>query len=175
MQVALVALATNPSYHKELLSTVKSWPRSVYSALPVISAIEPQLNTSSMTDALKEVSIVSQVKLEIYWHVQSQSCFILSFIRRWQSCMWLMDSTRKPSPYMLMYVCANTVINFFKLFYPDSSVDSPLKCSFPYFNPASQTRSVRLHWEIQLAWGDSWKGIQGFIFLDSLRPTESTT
>lgn len=66
MQVALVALATNPSYHKELLSTVKSWPRSVYSALPVISAIEPQLNTSSMTDALKEVSIVSQVKLEIY-------------------------------------------------------------------------------------------------------------
>lgn len=53
-EVALVALATNPSYHKELLSTVKSWPRSVYSALPVISAIEPQLNTSSMTDALKE-------------------------------------------------------------------------------------------------------------------------
>lgn len=66
LQVALVALATNPSYHKELLSTVKSWPRSVYSALPVISAIEPQLNTSSMTDALKEVSIVCQVKLEIY-------------------------------------------------------------------------------------------------------------
>jgi hypothetical protein len=28
----------------------------IYSALPVISAIEPQLNTSSMTDALKEVS-----------------------------------------------------------------------------------------------------------------------
>jgi hypothetical protein len=53
-EVALVALATNPSYHKELLSAVKSWPRSVYSALTVISAIEPQLNTSSMTDALKE-------------------------------------------------------------------------------------------------------------------------
>jgi len=63
MQVALVALATNPSYHKELLSAVKSWPRSVYSALTVISAIEPQLNTSSMTDALKEVSIVCHVKL----------------------------------------------------------------------------------------------------------------
>ncbi|KAK4763529.1 hypothetical protein SAY87_012967 [Trapa incisa] len=53
-EVALVALATNPSFHKELLSTVKSWPSSIYSALPVISAIEPQLNTSSMTDALKE-------------------------------------------------------------------------------------------------------------------------
>ncbi|PKI63407.1 hypothetical protein CRG98_016212, partial [Punica granatum] len=52
--VALVALATNPSFHKELLSTVKSWPSTIYSALPVISAIEPQLNTSSMTDALKE-------------------------------------------------------------------------------------------------------------------------
>ncbi|XP_050206162.1 vacuolar protein sorting-associated protein 41 homolog isoform X2 [Mercurialis annua] len=53
-EVALVALATNPSFHKDLLSTVKSWPPVVYSALPVISAIEPQLNTSSMTDALKE-------------------------------------------------------------------------------------------------------------------------
>lgn len=56
-QVALVALATNPSFHKYLLSTVKSWPPVIYSALPVISAIEPQLNSSSMTDALKEVSL----------------------------------------------------------------------------------------------------------------------
>ncbi|KAM7259595.1 hypothetical protein ACFE04_015336 [Oxalis oulophora] len=53
-EVALVALATNPSYHKDLLQTVKSWPSTIYSPLPVISAIEPQLNTSSMTDALKE-------------------------------------------------------------------------------------------------------------------------
>ncbi|XP_062171764.1 vacuolar protein sorting-associated protein 41 homolog [Alnus glutinosa] len=53
-EVALVALATNPSFHEDLLSTVKSWPHVMYSALPVISAIEPQLNTSSMTDALKE-------------------------------------------------------------------------------------------------------------------------
>ncbi|KAG6632222.1 vacuolar protein sorting-associated protein 41 homolog [Carya illinoinensis] len=53
-EVALVALATNPSFHEDLLSTVKSWPRVIYSALPVISAIEPQLNTSSMTDPLKE-------------------------------------------------------------------------------------------------------------------------
>ncbi|KAH9700264.1 vacuolar protein sorting-associated protein 41-like [Citrus sinensis] len=53
-EVALVALATNPSFHKYLLSTVKSWPPVIYSALPVISAIEPQLNSSSMTDALKE-------------------------------------------------------------------------------------------------------------------------
>ncbi|KAG4988936.1 hypothetical protein JHK85_031919 [Glycine max] len=53
-EVALVALATNPSFHKDLLSTVKSWPSVIYSALPVISAIEPQLNTSSMTESLKE-------------------------------------------------------------------------------------------------------------------------
>ncbi|KAG8371237.1 hypothetical protein BUALT_Bualt13G0066800 [Buddleja alternifolia] len=53
-EVALVALATNPSFHKDLLSTVKSWPPVIYSALPVISAIEPQLNTSSSTDELKE-------------------------------------------------------------------------------------------------------------------------
>ncbi|KAH1225318.1 Vacuolar protein sorting-associated protein 41 [Glycine max] len=54
LPVALVALATNPSFHKDLLSTVKSWPSVIYSALPVISAIEPQLNTSSMTESLKE-------------------------------------------------------------------------------------------------------------------------
>ncbi|XP_042511507.1 vacuolar protein sorting-associated protein 41 homolog isoform X2 [Macadamia integrifolia] len=53
-EVALVALATNLSFHKDLLSTVKSWPPAIYSALPVISAIEPQFNTSSVTDTLKE-------------------------------------------------------------------------------------------------------------------------
>lgn len=58
LQVALVALATNPSFHENLLSTVKSWPSEIYSALPVISAIEPQLNTSSMMDSLKEVSLL---------------------------------------------------------------------------------------------------------------------
>ncbi|XP_070675099.1 vacuolar protein sorting-associated protein 41 homolog [Malus domestica] len=57
-EVALVALATNPSFHKELLSTVKSWPPVIYSSLPVISAIEPQLNTSSMTNAHKEALAV---------------------------------------------------------------------------------------------------------------------
>lgn len=61
-QVALVALATNPSFHKDLLSTVKSWPPVIYSTLPVISAIEPQLNTSSVTDVLKEVSMVDHKK-----------------------------------------------------------------------------------------------------------------
>ncbi|KAF5195560.1 Vacuolar protein sorting-associated protein 41-like protein, partial [Thalictrum thalictroides] len=54
-EVALVALATNPSFHDDLLSTVKSWPSTIYSVLPVISAIEPQLNTSTMTDTLKEL------------------------------------------------------------------------------------------------------------------------
>ncbi|XP_027340722.1 vacuolar protein sorting-associated protein 41 homolog isoform X3 [Abrus precatorius] len=53
-EVALVALATSPSFHKDLLSTIKSWPSVIYSALHVISAIEPQLNTSSMTDSLRE-------------------------------------------------------------------------------------------------------------------------
>ncbi|KAL7240443.1 hypothetical protein ACSBR2_006152 [Camellia fascicularis] len=54
-EVALVALTTNPSFHKYLLSIVKSWLPVIYSALPVISAIGPQLNTSSMTDALGEL------------------------------------------------------------------------------------------------------------------------
>ncbi|XP_062184439.1 vacuolar protein sorting-associated protein 41 homolog isoform X1 [Phragmites australis] len=53
-EVALVALTANPSFHELLLATVKNWPPTLYSASPVISAIEPQLNSSSMTDPLKE-------------------------------------------------------------------------------------------------------------------------
>ncbi|KAG2575633.1 hypothetical protein PVAP13_7KG377500 [Panicum virgatum] len=53
-EVALVALTTNPSFHELLLTTVKNWPPTLYSASPVISAIEPQLNSSLMTDTLKE-------------------------------------------------------------------------------------------------------------------------
>ncbi|KAL6499759.1 Vacuolar protein sorting-associated protein 41 [Orobanche gracilis] len=53
-EVALVALATNTSFHTDLLKIVKAWPHVIYSSLPIISAIEPQLNTSSSTDALKE-------------------------------------------------------------------------------------------------------------------------
>ncbi|KAF0912218.1 hypothetical protein E2562_013172 [Oryza meyeriana var. granulata] len=53
-EVALVALTSNPSFHELLLTTVKKWPPTLYSASPVISAIETQLNSSSMTDSLKE-------------------------------------------------------------------------------------------------------------------------
>ncbi|XP_074573992.1 vacuolar protein sorting-associated protein 41 homolog [Curcuma longa] len=53
-EVALVSLVTNPSFHKLLLTTVKSWPNTLYSSTHVISAIEPQINTSSVTDFLKE-------------------------------------------------------------------------------------------------------------------------
>ena len=67
MQVALVALATNPSYHNILLSTVKSWPTTIYSVLPVISAIEPQLNSSSMTDMLKEVGLFFLIPVALFF------------------------------------------------------------------------------------------------------------
>lgn len=58
MQVALVALTTHHSFHKELLLAIKSWPQAIYSVLPIISAIEPQLNTSSSSETLKEVCLV---------------------------------------------------------------------------------------------------------------------
>ncbi|GAA0152915.1 membrane traffic protein [Lithospermum erythrorhizon] len=53
-EVALVALATNNSFHKDLLKTVKCWPPGIYSTSHIIAAIEPQLNSSSATDPLKE-------------------------------------------------------------------------------------------------------------------------
>ncbi|GKA12181.1 hypothetical protein Tco_0691727 [Tanacetum coccineum] len=45
-EVASVALETILSFHKDLLFTVKSWPLTIYSVLPVIAAIEIQLTTS---------------------------------------------------------------------------------------------------------------------------------
>ncbi|XP_056682709.1 vacuolar protein sorting-associated protein 41 homolog [Spinacia oleracea] len=51
-KLALVALALNPAYR--FLSAVKSWLRSVYYALTILSEIEPQLRASLMTDNLKE-------------------------------------------------------------------------------------------------------------------------
>lgn len=53
-EAALIALATNPAFHKQLLSTIQTWPSSIYSASTVIDAIEPQLNMSSTTPTLRE-------------------------------------------------------------------------------------------------------------------------
>lgn len=53
-----MALATTPAFHEDLLSTIKSWPPIIYSAMPVIAVIEPQLDSSSMTDELKEVNVI---------------------------------------------------------------------------------------------------------------------
>ncbi|KAH9294010.1 hypothetical protein KI387_040783, partial [Taxus chinensis] len=53
-EAALIALATNPAFHKQLLSTIRTWPPSIYSPSTVIDAIEPQLNMSSTTPTLRE-------------------------------------------------------------------------------------------------------------------------
>nr|GEW39747.1 vacuolar protein sorting-associated protein 41 homolog [Tanacetum cinerariifolium] len=45
-EVAPVAVANFLSFHKDLLFDVKSWPLAIYSALPVIAAIELQITTS---------------------------------------------------------------------------------------------------------------------------------
>ncbi|CAM8892626.1 unnamed protein product [Rhodiola kirilowii] len=60
-EVALVALATNPSFHKDLVSTVKSWSPKIYSTLPVISAIEPQIDsgTNELKEALAELYVIN--------------------------------------------------------------------------------------------------------------------
>eukprot|EP00252_Welwitschia_mirabilis_P005003 TRINITY_DN1539_c0_g1_i1.p1 TRINITY_DN1539_c0_g1~~TRINITY_DN1539_c0_g1_i1.p1 ORF type:complete len:997 (-),score=210.12 TRINITY_DN1539_c0_g1_i1:238-3228(-) len=53
-EVALLALASNSTYHEQLLSIVHSWPSSIYNASTVISAIESQLTMSVVTPALQE-------------------------------------------------------------------------------------------------------------------------
>lgn len=109
-EVALVALATNPSFHTELLSTVKSWPPVIYSSLPVISAIEPQLNTSSMTDALKEALaelyvIDGQYEKAFSLYADLLKPDIFSFIEKHN----LYDSIREKVVQLMMLDCKQAV------------------------------------------------------------------
>ncbi|MBA0679058.1 hypothetical protein Goari_010856, partial [Gossypium aridum] len=109
-EVALVALATNPAFHTYLLSTVKSWPPVIYSALPVISAIEPQLNTSSMTDALKEALaelyvINGQYEKAFSLYADLMKPDIFDFIERHN----LHDSIRGKVVQLMMLDCKHAV------------------------------------------------------------------
>lgn len=109
-EVALVALATNSSFHKDLLSTVKSWPSTIYSVLPVISAIEPQLNTSTMTNALKEALAELYVingeyekALAIYADLMKPELF--EFIEKYN----LQDAIRDKVVQLMILDCRRTV------------------------------------------------------------------
>ncbi|KAK5803468.1 vacuolar protein sorting-associated protein 41 homolog isoform X2 [Gossypium arboreum] len=140
-EVALVALATNPSFHKDLLSTVKSWPRVIYSALPVISAIEPQLNTSSMTDALKEALaelyvINGQYEKAFSLYADLMKPDIFDFIEKHN----LHDSIREKVVQLMMVDCkqaVNSLIQNRDLIAPSEVVSQLLntrnKCDSRYF------------------------------------------
>ncbi|XVF05278.1 hypothetical protein REPUB_Repub05bG0158000 [Reevesia pubescens] len=109
-EVALVALATNSSFHKDLLSTVTSWPPVIYSALPVISAIEPQLNTSSMTDDLKEALaelyvIDGQYEKAFSLYADLMKPDIFDFIEKHN----LHDSIREKVVQLMMLDCKHAV------------------------------------------------------------------
>ncbi|KAE8660371.1 Vacuolar protein sorting-associated protein 41-like protein [Hibiscus syriacus] len=140
-EVALVALATNPSFHKDLLSTVKSWPPVIYSALPVISAIEPQLNTSSMTDVLKEalaelyvIDGQNEKAFSLYADLMKPDVF--DFIERHN----LQDSIREKVVQLMMQDCKQAVTLFIQnrdLITPSEVVSQLLsagnKCDSRYF------------------------------------------
>ncbi|XP_024023783.1 vacuolar protein sorting-associated protein 41 homolog [Morus notabilis] len=140
-EVALVALATNPSFHKDLLSTVKSWPSVLYSALPVISAIEPQLNTSSMTDALKEALaelyvIDGQFEKAFSLYADLMKPDIFDFIEKHN----LHDSIREKVVQLMMLDCKRAVsllLQHKDLITPSEVVaqllNARIKCDLRYF------------------------------------------
>ncbi|KAK1303126.1 hypothetical protein QJS10_CPB11g02298 [Acorus calamus] len=109
-EVALVALATNLSFHKDLLSTVKSWPPVIYSVLPVISAIELQLNTSSETDMLKEALaelyvINSQYERALALYADLRKLEIFEFIEKHR----LHDAIQDKIVQLIILDCKRTV------------------------------------------------------------------
>ncbi|MED6206016.1 Vacuolar protein sorting-associated protein 41 [Stylosanthes scabra] len=140
-EVALVALATNPAYHKDLLSTVKSWPSVIYSALPVISAIEPQLNTSSMTDSLKEALaelyvIAGQYDKAFSFYADLMKPEVFDFIDKYN----LQDSIREKVVQLMMLDCkcaVHLLIQNRDLISPQEVVkqllNADVKCDYRYF------------------------------------------
>jgi len=55
LQLVLNSLVTNPAYHDQLLTTIKTWPSTVYSVPTIIAPIQLQISTGSKSPALKEV------------------------------------------------------------------------------------------------------------------------
>ncbi|KAH7276323.1 hypothetical protein KP509_39G002800 [Ceratopteris richardii] len=53
-EVVLNALITNPAFHKQALSIIKTWPSSIYSVAAITTAIELQLSTSIKSPPLQE-------------------------------------------------------------------------------------------------------------------------
>ncbi|XP_075513089.1 LOW QUALITY PROTEIN: vacuolar protein sorting-associated protein 41 homolog [Primulina tabacum] len=140
-EVALVALATNTSFHKDLLSTVKSWPPVIYSALPIISAIEPQLNTSSMTGELKEALaeiyvIDGQYEKGFSLYADLMKPGVFDFIEKHD----LHDGIREKVAQLMMIDCKRAVPLFIQqrdLISPTDVVSQLMaaknKCDYRYF------------------------------------------
>ncbi|KAL4011310.1 hypothetical protein IC575_028364 [Cucumis melo] len=140
-EVALVALASNSLFHKDLLTTVKTWPPVIYSAVPVISAIEPQFNTSSMTDALKEALaelyvVDGQYEKAFLLYADLLKPDIFDFIEKYN----LHEAIREKVVQLMMLDCKRAVQLFIqnKELIPPNEVVSQLfkagdKCDFRYF------------------------------------------
>ncbi|MCO5553723.1 hypothetical protein L7F22_007249 [Adiantum nelumboides] len=53
-EIVLNALITNPAFHKQALSIIKTWPSAIYSVPAITTAIELQLSTSAKSPPLQE-------------------------------------------------------------------------------------------------------------------------
>ncbi|GFQ01023.1 vacuolar protein sorting-associated protein 41 homolog [Phtheirospermum japonicum] len=140
-EVALVALATNTSFHKDLLKIVKAWPPVIYSSLPVISAIEPQLNTSSSSDDLKEALaelyvIDGQFEKAFSLYADLKNPGIFDFIDKHN----LHDGIREKVAQLMMIDCKRAIPLFIQhrdIISPSDVVSQLIaaknKCDYRYF------------------------------------------
>jgi len=140
-EVALVALTTHHSFHKELLLAIKSWPQAIYSVLPIISAIEPQLNTSSSSETLKEALaelyvMNNQYEKAVALYSDLMKPGIFEFIDNHN----LHNSIRDKVVQLMMLDCKRTVSMFIQhkdIIHPTQVVEQLLhsdkKCDKKYF------------------------------------------
>ncbi|CAA0813525.1 Vacuolar protein sorting-associated protein 41 homolog [Striga hermonthica] len=139
-EVALVALATNTSFHEDLVKIVKTWPPALYSTLPVISAIEPQLNTLSSSEALKEALaelyvIDGQYEKAFSLYADLKKSDIFDFIDKHN----LHDAIREKVAQLMLIDCKRAIPLFIQhrdLISPSDVVSQLLaakKCDYRYF------------------------------------------
>lgn len=86
-ELVLNSLVTNPSYHDQLLTTIKSWPSTIYSVPTIIAPIQLQISTGSKSPALKEALaelhvLEKQYEKALAIYVELEKPFVFEFIEQ---------------------------------------------------------------------------------------------
>ncbi|XP_024396785.1 vacuolar protein sorting-associated protein 41 homolog [Physcomitrium patens] len=86
-ELVLNSLVTNPAYHDHLLTTIKTWPSTIFSVPTIIAPVQLQISTGSKSLTLKEVLaelyvLEKQYAKALAIYVELQKPFVFEFIEQ---------------------------------------------------------------------------------------------